>query len=111
MVASNDEAAQALFCLHRIAATSGGTGWNPVVDTDDDSTPVTRPVLIARGFGQDRVEYNAWVGHLLGTRHNKDLGIKCGKWLLFSIYRTMMQTVGRRVAILHRSKLIALHLL
>ena len=84
MIAGNDGAAQALFCFHRIAATLGETSWNPVVDTDADSTPVRRSVLIARGSGQGHVEYNTWADHLIGTRHNIDLAIKCGKWLLFS---------------------------
>jgi hypothetical protein len=50
---------------------------------------VRSPALIARAFGQGRVvalgDSNIWANHLIGVRQNKDLGIRCVKWLLFSI--------------------------
>jgi hypothetical protein len=77
------------FSVGATATLSGAGGWNPVVETDDDSTPVRSPVLIARAFGQGRVvaigDSNIWADHLIADRQNKDLGVRCVKWLLFSI--------------------------
>jgi hypothetical protein len=77
------------FSVSATATLSGGRGWTTVAETDDDSTPVRSPVLIARAFGQGRVvalgDSNSWADHLIGARQNKDLGIRCVKWLLFSI--------------------------
>jgi Domain of unknown function (DUF4350) len=77
------------FSVSATATLSGAGGWNTVVETDDDSTPVRSPVLIARAFGQGRVvalgDSNIWADHMIGVRQNKDLGISCIKWILFSI--------------------------
>jgi hypothetical protein len=77
------------FSVGATATLSGGGGWNTVAETDDDSTPVRSPALIARAFGQGRVvalgDSNIWADHMIGVRQNKDLGVRCVKWLLFSI--------------------------
>jgi hypothetical protein len=70
-------------------ASLSGTGWTTVVETDDDSTPIRQPVLLARSFGAGRVvafgDSNTWADHAINDLENKLLGIRCEEWLLFRI--------------------------
>ncbi len=71
------------------ASFSAGNGWTTVVETDDDSTPPRRPVLIARAFGSGRVlafgDSNVWDYQRIGNLDNKLFGVRCIEWLLFRI--------------------------
>jgi hypothetical protein len=76
--------------FHVDAATSlFGKGWDDIVETDDDSNPSRRPVLIARSFGEGRIvafgDSNTWANHLIGNLENEKFGIRCAEWLLFRI--------------------------
>lgn len=77
------------FNVGAVATLSGGTGWATIAETDDDSTPVRRPVLLGRAFGQGRVvafgDSNTWANHMLMQRENKLFGIRCAEWLLLQI--------------------------
>jgi hypothetical protein len=77
--------------FHVDAATSlsGGAGWATVVETDDDSTPVRRPAVVARAVGSGRIvafgDSNTWANHLIGNLENRVFGVRCAEWLLFRI--------------------------
>jgi hypothetical protein len=77
------------FRVDAVCSLSGGGGWTTIVETDDDSTPVRRPVVLGRGFGSGRVlafgDSNTWANHLLGAYENQLFGIRCAEWLLFQI--------------------------
>ena len=75
------------FVVSATSTLSSDSDWTTVVESDDDSDPARRPVLIARPFGQGRVlaigDSNTWADHAINSRQNKKLGIDCAKWLLF----------------------------
>jgi len=77
------------FHVDAAASLSGGAGWNTIVETDDDSVPARRPVVIARAFGAGRIvafgDTNTWANHLINHLENKHFGIRCAEWLLFKI--------------------------
>ena len=77
------------FGIDAICSLSGGTGWTTIVETDDDSIPVRRPVLLGRSYGSGRVlaygDSNTWANYLIGSYENKLFGIRCAEWLLFRI--------------------------
>ncbi len=77
--------------FHVDAATSlsGGSGWNVIVETDDDSVPSRRPAVIVRSMGSGRIvafgDSNTWANHLINNLENKLFGVRCVEWLLFRI--------------------------
>lgn len=77
------------FHVDAAASLSGGAGWNTIVETDDDSVPARRPVVIVRAFGAGRIvafgDTNTWANHLINNLENKRFGIRCAEWLLFRI--------------------------
>ena len=71
------------------ATLSPDPGWTTVAETDDDSIPARRPILMARSLGSGRVvafgDTNTWADHLIGHLDNGKLGVRCAEWLLFRI--------------------------
>ena len=70
-------------------AASSGAPWDTVIETDADTLPARRPILMARSFGAGRVvafgDASAIRDTLLGTRDNKTLAVRCVQWVLFRI--------------------------
>jgi len=68
---------------------AGGSGWQTVIETDSDSEPPNRPVLLARAFGRGRVlaygDTNTFAGVTADRHENKKLALRCGEWILFRI--------------------------
>lgn len=77
------------FSVDAVCTLSGSTGWTTIAETDDDSSPVRRPVLMGRGFGTGRVlvigDSNTFADHLIGNFDNANLSVSSIEWLLFKI--------------------------
>jgi hypothetical protein len=77
------------FHVDAAASLSPDPGWTTVAETDDDSSPARRPMLVARSLGSGRVvafgDSNTWADHLIGNLDNGKLGVRCVEWLLFRI--------------------------
>jgi hypothetical protein len=77
------------FRADAICSLSGGTGWTTIVESDDDSTPLRRPVLMGSTTGAGRIlafgDSNVWADYLIGAHENKTFGIRCAEWLLRQI--------------------------
>lgn len=77
------------FHVGAAASLSGNAEWTTIAETDDDSTPARRPVLMSRSFGAGRIvaygDTNTWANHIIGDLENKRFGVRCAEWLLFRI--------------------------
>jgi hypothetical protein len=77
------------FHVSAAASLSGDSAWSTVVETDDDSVPSRRPVVIARAFGSGRVvafgDSNTWADHAIADLENRRFGVRTIEWLLFRI--------------------------
>jgi hypothetical protein len=77
------------FHVNAAASLSGDPAWSTVVETDDDSMPSRRPVVIARAFGGGRVvafgDSNTWADHAIADLENRRFGVRTIEWLLFRI--------------------------
>jgi hypothetical protein len=74
------------FHVNAAASLTGGTLWETIVETDDDSVPSRRPVLIARNMGSGRLlafgDSNTWADGLIADLDNQRLGVRSIQWLL-----------------------------
>jgi hypothetical protein len=77
------------FHVDACSSLSGDNEWSTVVETDDDSSPSRRPVVMARTFGAGRIvifgDSNTWCDHYINNLENKLFGLRCAEWLLFRI--------------------------
>jgi hypothetical protein len=75
------------FRVAAAASLSGGPEWTAIVETDDDTAPARRPVVVVRPFGEGRVlafgDTNAWANQCIGDLDNEVFGVRCAEWLLF----------------------------
>ena len=71
------------------SSLSGGDGWKTIIETDDDSVPARRPIVICRPFGAGRIvafcDSTFLTNVYIQSYDNKAFGLRCAEWLLFRI--------------------------
>jgi hypothetical protein len=71
------------------SSLSGGDGWTTIIETDDDSVPARRPIVICRPFGAGRIvafcDSSFLTNVFIQSYDNEAFGLRCAEWLLFRI--------------------------
>lgn len=77
------------FHVDAASSLSGDSNWTTIVESDDDSIPARRPMIMVRPFGAGRIlacgDASLWSDNHIVNLDNKLIGVRCAEWLLFRI--------------------------